>query len=453
MTGYLTRMCVTGTGNVGIGITSPSYPLDVNGAINATTYYGDGSNLTGISGTPDNDWTVSGNNIYSTLPGNVGIGTSSPQRLLHLVGANPRILIEASSISPEVNFKNSDDVGPEVWALYKHGTTDDFRFYQNGDKVTIKNGTGYVGIGTTNPISQLHIKEPSFPTYLTVESDAGYAPGIILNVNGANEWRMLYHPSDSILTFWREGLGEQMVINNDGFVGIGTIHPSTKLHVRGQSNPWSAILYAESLQDLGYTLNGVAIHGYQSGADVGGIGVMGEASGIGVGEIGVYGYASSTTDSAIGVCGKTDSPEGYGVYYIGGLGGKGTKSTVVNTADYGWRHLYSMESTGNWFEDFGQAQLVYGKAVIAIDPIFSQTVNLSEMSYHVFLTPLGDCGLYVAEKSSTSFTVRALDGHKENIRFDYRIVAKRREYEHKRLEPAMDPDKFIQKADQLSKRS
>jgi len=27
---------------------APSYPLDVAGSINATTYYGDGSNLTGI---------------------------------------------------------------------------------------------------------------------------------------------------------------------------------------------------------------------------------------------------------------------------------------------------------------------------------------------------------------------------------------------------------------------
>ncbi|MCK4597432.1 hypothetical protein KAU04_05305, partial [bacterium] len=74
------------TGNVGIGTTTPTHPLDVNGNVNATAYYGDGSNLTGIAGTTDNDWTISGNDIYSALPGNVGIGTSSPAEKLAVSG-------------------------------------------------------------------------------------------------------------------------------------------------------------------------------------------------------------------------------------------------------------------------------------------------------------------------------------------------------------------------------
>jgi len=74
------------TGKVGIGTTSPSHPLDVNGAVGATTYYGDGSNLTGISGTTDNDWTISGNDIYSSVSGNVGVGTSSPSARLDVSG-------------------------------------------------------------------------------------------------------------------------------------------------------------------------------------------------------------------------------------------------------------------------------------------------------------------------------------------------------------------------------
>lgn len=36
-------------GNIGIGTTSPNAKLDVNGVVNATSFSGDGSGLTGIA--------------------------------------------------------------------------------------------------------------------------------------------------------------------------------------------------------------------------------------------------------------------------------------------------------------------------------------------------------------------------------------------------------------------
>lgn len=103
------------------------------------------------------------------------------------------------------------------------------------------------------------------------------------------------------------------------------------------------------------------------------------------------------------------------------------------------RTLYAMNSPENWFEDFGTAALVDGRATVLVEPLFAQTVNM-DVDYHVFLTPLGDCrGLYVAAKGPASFEVRELGGGKANIAFDYRIVAKRLGQEEQRLERFESP--------------
>lgn len=123
------------------------------------------------------------------------------------------------------------------------------------------------------------------------------------------------------------------------------------------------------------------------------------------------------------------------LHVIGDFIATGTKSALVETASYGKRQLYAVESPENWFEDLGGAQLSQGQAVVKLDPIFVETVN-TEREYHVFLTPKADCeGLYVTNQTATSFEVRELRHGKGNIAFDYRIVAKRKGYERARLGP------------------
>lgn len=111
----------------------------------------------------------------------------------------------------------------------------------------------------------------------------------------------------------------------------------------------------------------------------------------------------------------------------------GASAVQVNAGRQGPRLTYAVTSPQNWIEDFGSGQLQDGQAVIALEPVYGESVSAGQ-PYHVFLTPLGDCALFVAEKTTTSFTVRAIDGKLCTITFDYRIVALRRGYETVRLE-------------------
>lgn len=92
----------------------------------------------------------------------------------------------------------------------------------------------------------------------------------------------------------------------------------------------------------------------------------------------------------------------------------GSKSAVVRV-DGGSRKvaLYAVEAPENWFEDFGSGQLSNGSARIDLEPTFAQTVN-TDLEYHVFLTPRGECeGLYVTNLTpSGSGTASRLVQHR-----------------------------------------
>jgi hypothetical protein len=152
---------------------------------------------------------------------------------------------------------------------------------------------------------------------------------------------------------------------------------------------------------------------------------------------GVFWASSAGTGKKYGVYGYAPTSEGYAGYFGGdvritdSLVVLGSKSAAVKTDNGDYRLLYSMESPENWFEDFGEGKLVNGKAVIQMDPLFTQTVNTS-VKYHVFLTPQDEpLTLAVANRTASSFEVRGPAG--SDISFSYRIVAKRKGYENLRL--------------------
>jgi hypothetical protein len=95
--------------------------------------------------------------------------------------------------------------------------------------------------------------------------------------------------------------------------------------------------------------------------------------------------------------------------------------------------LYTMQSSEDWIEDFGSGALNGGVATIQLDQRYAKTIS-GKSDYHVFLTPAGDCdGLYIANRTATSFEVRELKNGSSSVAFDYRIVAHRKGVESSRL--------------------
>jgi hypothetical protein len=144
--------------------------------------------------------------------------------------------------------------------------------------------------------------------------------------------------------------------------------------------------------------------------------------------VGVIGFSNN-----IGVLGFTTTPGATAGFFIGNVQVTGTKAAVVPFPDGTHRALYCMESPDLWFEDFGEAKLVQGRAVVKLDPDFAKVIKTGD--YHVFLAPEGDCrGLYVRRKTAVSFEVRELGGGKSSVAFSYRIVGRRKDIKgHKRF--------------------
>ena len=135
----------------------------------------------------------------------------------------------------------------------------------------------------------------------------------------------------------------------------------------------------------------------------------------GEGPYGVSGQSKSKSGIGVFVRGPAD---GYAGYFEGNVLIKGnlTKTGVgcavaVPFPDKSFRQLCSIESPESWFEDFGEARLVKGKAEVKIDPDFAKTVNL-KTRYYVFVTPHSTkiSGLAVVSRMPGGFRVEDSTG-------------------------------------------
>ena len=203
---------------VGIGTTSPGSLLTV--AQVATT----------------NEINLSNTLFVNSTAGNVGIGTSAPEQLLHLVGStNPKLYIEDSTNNVQIVAGATNTLGIL-------GT-------QSAHPLSIRTGnaeamyidtSGQVGIGTAVPATKVEIYD-SADSRLRLRSDVNENTTIdFMESTGDGDrdgFRAYYQGFDNVFNLFgvvndveTSGIS---ILRDSGNVGMGTTSPSFKLDVDG----------------------------------------------------------------------------------------------------------------------------------------------------------------------------------------------------------------------------
>ncbi|MFA5886354.1 MAG: tail fiber domain-containing protein [Patescibacteria group bacterium] len=259
-----------GAGKVGVGITSPSAnfhvasPMVTDSANNVVEI---GENYTNMnhsilrlqgSAMTSNGYFLAAQDGNSGLykfvvrgDGNVAIGTSSPSALLDVFGAPGKaVLSSAAGLTPAagtilgtLGFRNTQystdsayihAITENVWAGADYPTALAFFTTTDGaisssEKVRINNA-GSVGIGTTNPGTNLHVVGTGrFSDYLYFGSSS--VQSYMYHNNSDLTLRI---GGDDDIAFFVDGqTTPKAIIKSSGNVGIGTTSPAFKLDVNG----------------------------------------------------------------------------------------------------------------------------------------------------------------------------------------------------------------------------
>lgn len=116
------------------------------------------------------------------------------------------------------------------------------------------------------------------------------------------------------------------------------------------------------------------------------------------------------------------------------LGVDQSKNAIVKTSQ-GPVTINAYETAEYYFGDIGEGQTsADGIAYIGIEKLFNETVNTT-IPYHVFITAYGAGNIWVDQREHNRFIVKS---DQPNLKFSWEIKAKRKGYEHTRLQNVDD---------------
>ena len=254
-----TKVTITTAGRLGVGTTSPSTELHVigdttvnNTSSNAVINLTSDSNSSILNFTNSNEGAVLRSDTYIRIDtngsnerirvlsdGKVGIGTTSPARLLELSADTNstvnlfRLTNADSTYSQTVDF--SLDTSKDLVIAGSSGNGG-IHFNMGSRGYFFSNGN--VGIGTTSPTAPLTVHGPndSTLTSLLIAGVGSGDPNITFNV-AATDWTIGVDNSVSDNFVIANGVNlatnPKISITTGGNVGIGTTSPAEVLHIKG----------------------------------------------------------------------------------------------------------------------------------------------------------------------------------------------------------------------------
>lgn len=235
------------TGSV-ITNTAPDQTITISGAGVSGTYpnFSIASTSASITGTGVTSVTTAGNNFTVNTPPvsmsytpSTGILAYNPAVGTNTIDINPAITVSGSTLT----VGTSSAVLPGVGLWTRPTTT----------ATILGNTTDFVGIGTTSPASELHVESPNAPQ-LFLSSSSGLGASVNFgSPTVAVLGRVSYDIPQAKMSFWTNNTPDQMVIDGNGYVGIGASSPSEKLQVQsGASTDISIVSTPSNFSTLNF---------------------------------------------------------------------------------------------------------------------------------------------------------------------------------------------------------